>query len=86
MGRVAADAGLARPWISLPANGLHAAGIISCDAEGILLIENSDTFEEVCKVPGATDQWLCVWGEGYVSDGVVALLSCLSSASLRTGS
>jgi hypothetical protein len=78
MGRVAADAGLAMPWISLPANGLHAAGIISCDAEGILLIENSDTFEEVCKVSGATDRWLCVWGEGYISDGVVALLASLS--------
>jgi hypothetical protein len=79
MGRVAADASLARPWVSLPANGLHAAGIIRCDAEGILVIENSDTFEEVCKASEVTDRWLCVWGEGYVSDGLVALLASLSS-------
>lgn len=84
VGRVAADAGVTRPWVSLPALGLHATGIIRCDAEGILLVENSDTFEQVCMASNVSDRWLCVWGEGYVSDGVVALLTALSPRPVAT--
>jgi len=78
MGRVAADAAVAEPWVAVPASGIHAAGIISCDAVGILLMENSDTFEQVCEMPEIAGQWLCVWGKGQMSDGVVALLSYLA--------
>jgi hypothetical protein len=78
LGRVAADAGVAEPWISLPAKGLHAAGIVSCAAHGVLLVENSDTFEQVCRIPEIVERWLCVWGKGHTSDGVVALLSYLA--------
>jgi hypothetical protein len=78
LGRVAADAGVAEPWISLPAKGLHAAGIVRCTAEGVLLVENSDTFEQICRIPEIVERWLCVWGKGHISDGVVALLSYLA--------
>lgn len=78
MGRVAADASVAKPWVSLPSKGLHAAGLISCAAVGVLLIENSDTFQQVCGVPDVVANWLCIWGQGHVSDGVVALLAHLS--------
>jgi hypothetical protein len=78
LGRVAADAAVAEPWIGVPAKGLHAAGVTSCTACGVLLVENSDTFEQVCKVPEITGQWLCVWAKGYTSRGVLALLSHLA--------
>lgn len=74
LGSVAADASVATPWIALPARGLRAAGNVECRAVGVLLVENSDTFEKVCKVPGVPQKWLCVWGEGYSSDGMVHLL------------
>jgi hypothetical protein len=79
LGRVAADAAIAEPWIGVPAKGIHAAGITTCTAGGILLVENSDTFEKVCKVPDITGRWLCVWAKGYTSRGVLALLSHLAS-------
>jgi len=78
LGRVAADAAVAEPWVGVPAKGLHAAGIIKCTAAGVLLVENSDTFEQVCKTPEVTERWLCVWAKGYTSQGVVALLSYLA--------
>jgi len=77
LGSVAADASVAVPWISLPARGLRAAGDVECQAVGVLLVENADTFEKVCKVSGVPDEWLCVWGEGYSSDGMVHLLKDL---------
>ncbi|GIH24610.1 hypothetical protein Aph01nite_29200 [Acrocarpospora phusangensis] len=74
LGSVAADANVARPWIALPARGIRAAGNVSCSAVGVLIVENADTFEKVCKIPGVPERWLCVWGEGYSSDGMVHLL------------
>jgi hypothetical protein len=79
LGRVAADAAIAEPWIGVPAKGIHAAGIIRCTADGILLVENSDTFERVCKMAEVTRRWLCVWAKGYTSQGVSALLSHLAA-------
>jgi len=76
--RVAADAGVAQPWVSLPSKGLHVAGLVSCEAVGVLLVENSDTFQQVCGIPEVVATWLCIWGQGHVSDGVVALLLRLS--------
>jgi hypothetical protein len=78
LGRVAADAAIAEPWISVPAKGVRAAGIIRCTAVGILVVENSDTFEQVCNVPEITSRWLCIWAKGYTSRGVLALLSHLA--------
>jgi hypothetical protein len=78
LGRVIADATVAQPWIGVPGKGLHAAGIVTCTADGVLLVENSDTFEQVCKIPEVTERWLCVWAKGHTSQGVVALLSYLA--------
>ncbi|WP_197043475.1 Wadjet anti-phage system protein JetD domain-containing protein [Saccharothrix sp. NRRL B-16314] len=76
---VAADAGVAGPWIGLPANALHALGEVDTTSlEGILVIENKDTFQRVCEYPGITEHWLCVWGRGYASHALVDLLRALS--------
>ena len=83
VGRVAADAAAAEPWVAVPASGIRAAGIIRCDAAGVLLVENSDTFEQVCMRRAITRQWLCVWGKGQISDGVAALLSYLAPRPVR---
>jgi hypothetical protein len=78
IGEVAADASVAQPWVGLPARGLRLLGQATCWAEGILVIENSDTFGAVCRrLPELTSRWLCVWGRGYVSDQLVALLAWL---------
>ena len=74
VGSVAADASTADPWIGLPARGLHAVGDLRCKAGGVLIVENADTFEQVCKVPGLTQTWLCIWGKGYTSHGMARLL------------
>jgi hypothetical protein len=78
LGRVAANAAIAEPWIAVPAKGIHAAGIMRCTATGILVVENSDTFEQVCKITEITSRWLCVWAKGYTSHGVLTLLSHLA--------
>lgn len=77
VGNVAADAATAVPWVAVPAKGLHVSGIVQCTANGVFVVENADTFEQVCKLPGLADTWLCVWGEGYVSHGLVPLIASL---------
>ncbi len=79
IGSVAADASITEPWIGLPARGLHAAGDLRCMALGVLLVENADSFEQVCKVAGVAKNWLCIWGKGYTSHGMIALLTHFSS-------
>lgn len=78
IGEVAADAGVAQPWVGLPSQGLRVIGDARCSAEGVLLIENSDTFGAVCRrLPELTSRWLCVWGAGYARDQLVTLLQWL---------
>jgi Uncharacterized protein conserved in bacteria C-term(DUF2220) len=77
IGSVAADAAIATPWVALPGNGLRAAGEVRYSAEGILLVENSDTFEQVAAMPQITVRWLCIWGRGYVDNQIVALVKAL---------
>ncbi|MEN1883329.1 Wadjet anti-phage system protein JetD domain-containing protein [Streptomyces mirabilis] len=74
VGTVIADAAACNPWLALPARGVRALGMISCDAQGIFLIENEDTFEQVCKIPEIADTWLCIWGKGYATDGLAEFL------------
>lgn len=79
IGEVAADASIAQPWVGLPARSLRLLGEAVCWAEGVLVIENSDTFGAVCRrLPELSSRWLCVWGRGYVSDQLVALLDWLA--------
>lgn len=78
VGSVAADATKGHPWIGLPSEGIHIVGRIERDARGVLIVENSDAFKQVCLISGVTDRWLCVWGKGSVADGVVAFLKTMS--------
>lgn len=74
VGSVAADARKGHPWIGLPSGGIHLVGRIEHRARGVLVVENSDTFQQVCLLPGITDSWLCIWGKGSVVGGIVAFL------------
>ncbi|MET7927031.1 Wadjet anti-phage system protein JetD domain-containing protein [Streptomyces sp. NPDC005349] len=74
VGAVAADAAVANPWIALPAGALRLVGEVEYEGRGVFLVENSDTFERVCAMPEVTSRWLCVWGKGYVTNQLVALL------------
>lgn len=56
--------------------------MISCDARGLFIVENEDTFEQICKIPEITDTWLCVWGKGYATNGLVDLLRTLDGLPL----
>jgi hypothetical protein len=78
VGQVIADAAACQPWIGLPANGLRTLGILESQAKGVLLIENKSNFERVCAIPDVVDRWLCVWGRGYVRNGLVALVRAMS--------
>ncbi|MFC9238419.1 Wadjet anti-phage system protein JetD domain-containing protein [Streptomyces decoyicus] len=82
VGTVIADAAACNPWLALPARGVRALGMISCDAQGIFLIENEDTFEQVCKIPEIANTWLCVWGKGYATDGLTEFLRSLDGLPL----
>jgi hypothetical protein len=79
VGSVAVNAAIAHPWIGLPSQGIRLVGRIEHQARGVLVVENSDTFQQACTLPGITDWWLCVWGKGSVTDGVVAFLKTLTS-------
>lgn len=76
-GNVIADASRSRPWIGLPSDGIHLAGEIDFNATGILLIENAETFEQVCGVDEITDSWLCIWGQGKAVVNTTNLISAL---------
>ncbi|WP_434447595.1 Wadjet anti-phage system protein JetD domain-containing protein [Lentzea sp. E54] len=76
VGSVVADAHTSQPWIGLPAGGLALLGTVDTAAvRGVLVIENKDTFEEVCLQTNVYNRWLCVWGKGYASRPLVAFLS-----------
>lgn len=77
VGSVAADASIGRPWIGLPSDGVRLVGRIERNAHGVLVVENSDTFKQICIIPAVTERWLCVWGKGTVADGVVAFLKSM---------
>lgn len=78
VGDVIADAAACEPWIGLPANGLRTLGVLESLARGVLVIENKSNFERVCAIPDVVDRWLCVWGQGYARNGLVALIRAMS--------
>ena len=79
VGSVVADAMKGHPWIGLPSGGIHLVGRIERRARGVLVVENSDTFQQVCLLPSVTDRWLCVWGKGSTQDSIVAFLRSMSN-------
>lgn len=82
IGAVAADASVARPWVALPGSAMRLAGEINYWARGVFLVENSDTFEKVCGISEITTKWLCIWGQGYVANQLVAFIDWLKPARL----
>lgn len=82
IGAVAADASIARPWVALPGNAMRLAGEINYWAHGVFLVENSDTFEKVCAIPEITTKWLCIWGQGYVANQLIAFIEWLKPTRL----
>lgn len=78
IGPVIADAMRGYPWIGLPSGGIHIMGRIERDVRGVLVVENADTFQYVCLRPDVTDTWLCVWGRGSTTDGVVDFLKTMN--------
>jgi hypothetical protein len=76
IGRVVADARASEPWLGLPSAGLRLIGSFDTSGvRGVLVVENKDTFQKVCEKPEIVDRWLCVWGRGYASRGLEALLT-----------
>lgn len=78
VGDVIADASACEPWIGLPANGLRSLGILESSARGVLIMENKSNFERVCAIPDVVDGWLCIWGVGYMRNGLVSLIRALA--------
>jgi hypothetical protein len=78
-----ANAAAVRPWIAVPAGGIRSLGYLECSARGILLIENSEPFEQVCAQDGITDRWLCVWNEGNPSKRLIRFLADLALPARR---
>jgi hypothetical protein len=78
VGPVAADAMRGYPWIGLPSGGIHVIGQIERDVRGVLVVENADAHHHVCLLPDVTDTWLCVWGRGSTTDGVVNFLRTMN--------
>ena len=76
-GTAIADAGRSRPWVGLPSEGVRLVGEIDFRASGILLVENAETFQEVCENEEITASWLCVWGQGKAVVNTVSLISAL---------
>ncbi|WP_185447990.1 Wadjet anti-phage system protein JetD domain-containing protein [Kribbella qitaiheensis] len=76
-GNVIADASRSRPWIGLPSEGVRLAGEIDFTATGVLLIENAETFEQVCGIDEITDSWLCIWGQGKAVVNTIDLIAAL---------
>lgn len=78
VGDVAADAQACEPWIGLPASGIRMLGKVDVSrVRGVLFVENKDTFEYVCRNTDLNEDSLCVWGKGYSSDSLIALLSTM---------
>jgi hypothetical protein len=63
MGSTAVDARVARPWVAIPARSAQQYGTLDySEAQGVLVIENLDTFEAICRHSTAPDRWL--WSMG----------------------
>jgi hypothetical protein len=73
------DAHAARPWVAIPArSALQYGKLQHSQAQGVLVIENLDTFEAICRHSRVPDTWLCLWGHGYVNNSLVALVKAVN--------
>jgi hypothetical protein len=76
---VIVDACAARPWVAIPARSAQQFGTLDySDARGLLIIENLDTFEAICRHSDVPSTWLCLWGHGYVNNSLVSLVKLIN--------
>ena len=73
-----ADAAATYPWIAVPVEGIRKVGRITCSAQGIFVVENSEAFEKVCLLDDITERWLCVWNQGNPSKRLMRFLADLN--------
>lgn len=77
-GSTAVDARIARPWVSIPARSAQQYGTLDySQAQGVLVIENLDTFEAICRHSTVPETWLCLWGHGYVNNSLTGLVRAI---------
>jgi hypothetical protein len=67
------------PWVSIPARGALRLGDLKGDPDGVLLMENHESFEQVCGLPDVIDRWLCVWIKGFATDGLIEFVRQFAS-------
>lgn len=69
---------VARPWVAIPARSAQQYGTLDySQAQGVLVIENLDTFEAICRHSTAPQSWLCLWGHGYVNNSLTGLVRAI---------
>lgn len=71
-----ADASVARPFVDIPGKAAATQGKLEVPADGVLLIENQETFQALNRT-SVPERWLCIWMEGYVSEALALFLSQL---------
>ncbi len=74
----AADARVAYPWVSVPGRSIRKLGRRSGDLDGLLLIENQETFQQIGQETGVGQRWLCIWSQGYASDDLIEFVKLYS--------
>ncbi|EWM19164.1 Wadjet anti-phage system protein JetD domain-containing protein [Kutzneria sp. 744] len=80
IGGVVADARACVPFVGVPANSLDVIGVLDpTRVRGVLVIENRDTFQDVCWQEDIIDRWLCVWGRGYSPNAVITVVKAMGS-------
>jgi len=77
-GSTAVDARITHPWVSIPARSAQQYGTLDySQAQGVLVIENLDTFEAICRHSTVPETWLCLWGHGYVNNSLTSLVHAI---------
>jgi hypothetical protein len=66
--RAAVLADFVDPWVGLPIRALIESDLGTKRPRGLLLVENSENFEQVCRNTSVPETWLVVWSEGYTGD------------------
>ena len=68
------EPGIRNPDVATPFAYLMDRTPHYSQAQGVLVIENLDTFEAICRHSSAPDTWLCLWGHGYVNNSLTGLV------------
>ncbi|MEU3456885.1 Wadjet anti-phage system protein JetD domain-containing protein [Micromonospora sp. NPDC006766] len=78
-GTTIVDAAIATPWAAIPARSAQQIGTLDVTGvRGVLIVENLDTFEAICRHSVVHERWLCLWGSGYVNDSLIGLVQTIN--------